>query len=255
MHGEITLDLLTFLMVLRRETRQRPHLVLAGGDRYIPLARRAEAREALDAELYQLGLVEDGQIHPDFQHTLNLLGNPRLEYFGWIQREHSNYTLLAVAARRDALLLSRTDDVVWLCPTVIEDAGELAARFVERLPDLGGANMRPFSVAETELQSIGRDPGGNRTAESAQLEELFTLRRSGGGQLHAAVRDHTGERYQMPDKLDYIDTSAGRVLTYFTGNEPGARTLSIVPGSPQWLGDKLAELSETAATRLPRQPA
>ncbi|TCP57379.1 ESAT-6 protein secretion system EspG family protein [Tamaricihabitans halophyticus] len=254
-HGELTLDLLTFLMVYRRETRQRPHLVFAGGDRYFPLENRAGAMQALDDELHQLGLLDGTRLQPDFQDTLGLLANARVEFFGWVQHEQSNFAVLAASVGKEALLATRTGEQVWLKPGKVENPGELAGQLVTLLPKVNPADIRPFAVNEADLASVGATanqgslldrPRSAQAIELRQLEDLFKLRRSGGGALYAAIRDQQGNRHQVEDKLDYIDTVNGRVLSFFTGDGQArarkTRTLNIAPGSPKWLSDKLATL-------------
>lgn len=241
--GEFTVELLTLLMVFRRETRQRPHLVLAGGDRHFPVSERDRVHELLHAELNQLGLADGPELVPEIRHVLDVLQHAEVEYFGWVQHEDERFALLAAGIGEEALLLSRAGDEVRLSPFHVEHPGELVAHFIERLPDLPGAQISPFTIAEAELpRADGPTP---HAVEAQRMDELFTLRRSGGGQLYTAVRDRAGERHQSPDKLDYLDTSAGRVLSYFT-ESAGVRELNIAPGSPERLAGKLVELQQTA---------
>ncbi|MGC7093814.1 ESX secretion-associated protein EspG [Amycolatopsis lurida] len=239
--AEISLGAL--LAAMRWTGYDQPHLVFAGGEQYVPPTAATGLDNAAMDELRELGFVTGKRLTGDFEDTLHLLNRPPIEYFAHVRTRDESYEILVVGHDRTAVVAVHQDERVWLKPYRGKNA---AALLVDHLPDFPAANFTPFTVPQHEMAETNTvtgiyDEKRTRSSEAKELEEIFSVPEYGSGLLHAARRDHRGNRHQAPVGLSYLDIDAGRVgLT--SGGPRGNEHIVVLPGDRTRLSEKVASL-------------
>ncbi|MBN6036180.1 ESX secretion-associated protein EspG [Amycolatopsis sp. 195334CR] len=241
--AEISLN--TLLSAMRWTGYDQPHLVFAGGERYVPPTATAGLDKAAEEELRECGFVtgKGKRLTGEFEDTLHLLNRPPIEYFAHVRTRDESYEILVAGHDRTAVVVVHQDERVWLKPYRGKNA---AALLVDHLPDFPAAKFTPFTVPRHEMvEQIGvsgiYDEKRSRSAEAKELEEIFSVPEYGSGLLHAARWDHRGNRRQAPVGLSYLDIDAGRVgLT--SGGPLGNEHIVVLPGDRTRLSEKVASL-------------
>ncbi|QFU94134.1 ESX secretion-associated protein EspG [Amycolatopsis sp. YIM 10] len=241
--AEISLN--TLLAAMRWTGYEEPHLVFAGGERYVPPTAAIGLDNAAMDELRECGFLANKgkRFTGDFEDTLHLLNRPPIEYFAHVRTSDESYEILVAGHDRTAVVAVRQDERVWLKPYRGKNT---AALLVDHLPDFPAANFTPFTVPRHEITEPNTvtgiyDEKRTRSPEVKELEEIFSVPEYGSGLLHAAKRDHRGNRRQAPVGLSYLDIDAGRVgLT--SGGPRGNEHIVVLPGDRTRLSEKVASL-------------
>ncbi|WP_409489899.1 ESX secretion-associated protein EspG [Amycolatopsis sp. cmx-11-12] len=237
---EITLD--TLLTAFRHAGCGDPHLIFAGGLRYIPpSSRNGEARAAFE-ELGGLGFTEGKRLTSDFEDVLHILDRPNTEYYATVRTETEQYSALVAVRGRAAVTAICEGDRVWLKTVRTADR---AAALVLNLPEYPPARFSPFSLPQDDFKlgagSDLYDEPESRSREARRLDEVFEQPYFGVGFFAAAKRPVGGKRVEATDGLTYLDLEAGRVAMHVAGS-PRNRYITVLPGEPTLLAQKVAAL-------------
>lgn len=235
--------------VVRRENLGEMHLALRADAMWRDEDGQREYWQRAVAELTRLDLAGPRGLDPDFRDTLQTMVRPAEEFFGWSLRPEGNTAVLAAASGAESVVAVRRDDVVSIRPI---RPGSLAELVVQQLPQVPAARGRSFNLPESA--TTGQDPQQRRdegfgglsrpqeNPEIKQLEEVLKQERTGVGELHAAIREHSGRRITTPRPVSYFDTPGGRWMTQVTRARNDERWLVAAPASPQTLIGKLYEM-------------
>jgi len=228
-----------------------PHTLFTGGARYYPQRHQQEADAQLRRELDAAGVNGARGIDPEFLDLLGVVQRGAVEYYGWLQDAEGPYSVLVAAAGRVGVLAQRVGEKVAFERI---DPARLVESFVFRLPNVPAARGEAISVRESDYADGAStvDAGGFRMSrprsarapEARRLEALVRAPRVGGGKLYTARRDHRGTRVRAADWLSFIDLPDGRWALYRTSGR-GERSISAVPGTPQFIRKRLSELHAT----------
>ncbi|WP_439663881.1 ESX secretion-associated protein EspG [Lentzea sp. HUAS TT2] len=177
------------------------------------------------AQLEQYGLARGGQIHPDLTNALRLVVEAGVEYWAFFSlKDGPQQSVLVVSNGQDALRIALTTDQQFVLEPVRAD--EAPQALVGALPPTPAGRGNPITLPEEALQQK-RQPSYEDTGSFmqqsrptstpndqlvAQLNEIMSQPRTGGGQLFSAKRDHLGRKQRCVNPLTYIDTPSGRYL-------------------------------------------
>ncbi|MEV7553722.1 ESX secretion-associated protein EspG [Amycolatopsis sp. NPDC089917] len=237
---EITLD--TLLTAFRHAGCGDPHLIFAGGLRYVPpSSRNGEDRSAFE-ELGGLGFTEGKRLTSGFEDVLHILDRPNTEYYATTRTEEEQYSVLVAVRGRAAVTAICEGDRVWLKRVRTADR---AAALVMNLPEYPPARFAPFSLPQDDFKADAGnelyDETASRSREARRLDEVFEQPYFGIGFFAAAKRADGGRRTEAVDGLTYLDLDAGRVAMHVTG-PPRNRYVTVLPGEPVLLAQKVAAL-------------
>ncbi|WP_345390117.1 ESX secretion-associated protein EspG [Amycolatopsis samaneae] len=241
---------LAFLVAWQLEELGEPHPVIGPNNYYMTDEFRTTLRQRSLDGLARLGLASAGGVlTPDFRQTLTTIARPGREFYSWSNfpdRSEDDGAILVAALGHDAVRLITDQRTVRLDPVPAE---RLCEHFVETLPDVPGADVRPLHVAATDFA----DPGGRREddpfaepdREAERLWEIMRADRDAAHQLYAAARDGSGARNRsLP--ISAVDlTARGRVLTYLDRDERGGRRINLFPGNRENLLTSLGATIDT----------
>lgn len=237
---EITLD--TLLTAFRHAGCGDPHLIFAGGLRYIPPSSRNGEDRAAFEELGGLGFTEGKRLTSDFEDVLHILDRPNTEYYATVRTETEQYSALVAVRGRAAVTAICEGSRVWLKSVRTADR---AAALVLNLPEYPPARFAPFSLPQDDFKLGGGsdlyDEPESRSREARRLDEVFEQPYFGVGFFAAAKRPDGGKRVEATDGLTYLDIEAGRVAMHVAGS-PRNRYITVLPGEPTLLAQKVAAL-------------
>ncbi|EMD29102.1 ESX secretion-associated protein EspG [Amycolatopsis azurea] len=237
---EITLD--TLLTAFRHAGCGDPHLIFAGGLRYVPPSSRNGEDRAAFEELGGLGFTEGKRLTSDFEDVLHVLDRPDTEYYATLRTEAEQYSVLVAVRGRAAVTAICEGGRVWLKGVRTADR---AAALVMNLPEYPPARFAPFSLPQDDFKpGEGNelyDEPESRSREARRLDEVFEQPYFGVGFFAAAKRSDGGRRTEAVDGLSYLDLDAGRVAMHVTG-APRNRYITVLPGEPVLLAQKVAAL-------------
>jgi ESX secretion-associated protein EspG len=241
---QVEISLNTLLTAMRQVGCGEPHQVFAGGLRYIPPSSTSQVNREAFEELSQYGLTQGNVFTPGFEEVLHLLDRPTTEYFAYARDMDEQFGVLVAVQGRFAVTALCQDERVWL-KTVSPDSSPVDA-LVANLPQYVPARFTPFSLPQDEFRREEEvddlyDTGPTRSRVAQQLDEIFDQPYYGVGQFYAAKRVNGGPRTLTQDSLSYLDVDAGRVAVELSGT-PGNRYITVLPGEPGLLGQKVAAL-------------
>ncbi|OLR90972.1 ESX secretion-associated protein EspG [Actinokineospora bangkokensis] len=226
-----------------------PHTFFAGGARYYPLGRRQEADAQLRRELEAAGVNGVRGVDPGFLELLEAVQRAAAEFYGWMQDDEGPYSVLTAQAGRTGVLAQKVGDRVTFERV---DPARVLDSFVYRLPNVQASRGEAISVLEADFAQAAPGGGGfamsgprsARVPEARRLDALLKAPRRGGAKLYTAKRNHLGTRVRAADWLTVIDLPDGRWALYRARGR-GEAAISAVPGAPQFLRKRLAELHAT----------
>lgn len=226
-----------------------PHLFFVGGARYYPIGQRQEADALLRRELAEAGINGVDGVDAGFLELLTAVQRASAEYYGWLQDDEGPYSVITAQHGRTGVLVQKVGDRVTF--ERIDPARALDS-FVFRLPTVQASKGEAISVREDDFgeQAGGGEgfqmsrPRSARAPEARRLDALLKAPRRGGGKLYTARRDHRGTRVRAAEWLSFIDLPDGRWAVYRTRGR-GASSINAVPGTPQFIRKRLAELHAT----------
>ncbi|MFI9451083.1 ESX secretion-associated protein EspG [Amycolatopsis sp. NPDC052450] len=226
---EITLD--TLLTAFRHAGCGDPHLVFAGGLRYVPPSSRNGEDRAAFEELGGLGFTEGKRLTSDFEDVLHILDRPDTEYYATVRTEAEQYNVLVAVRGRGAVTAICEGNRVWLKGVRTSDR---AAALVLNLPEYPPARFTPFSLPQDDIKD-------SRSRDARWLDDVFEQPYFGVGFFAAAKRPNGEKRTEATDGLTYLDLDAGRVAMHVSGS-PRNRYVTVLPGEPTLLAQKVAAL-------------
>lgn len=241
---QVEISLNTLLTAMGQAGCGEPHQVFAGGLRYVPpsFANRVN-REAFE-ELSPFGLTQGDGFTSEFEDVLHVLDHPATEYFAYARDMAEQIGVLVAVQGRFAVTALCQGERVWLKTVGWENSPVDA--LVANLPQRAPAHFAPFSLSQDEFQHQEEvddlyDNSPARSRAARQLDEIFEQPYYGVGQIYAAKRVNGGPRTLTQDSLSYLDVDAGRVAVLLSGT-PGNRYITVLPGEPGLLGQKVAAL-------------
>ncbi|RJQ79026.1 ESX secretion-associated protein EspG [Pseudonocardiaceae bacterium YIM PH 21723] len=227
LRAQVNLSLSTVLTLIRAFGLGEPHPVLE--DLLSPDENEQDARQLAYGELGNFGLLPDGEPDPDLLHALHIISAADREYYGRITTARGGYAVLTASRNRVGALLLRDGDRVFLGPA---SADNLVDTLIAQLPELHPAHGPSVTLSAHDQQDTGK-------LQLKELNRILGLPRSGGGELHAAIRDSAGRRRIAPFGLDYLDSTEGRWLHYRNVDN----WIIAAPATPQLLAAKIMELA------------
>ncbi|MCR3720472.1 MULTISPECIES: ESX secretion-associated protein EspG [Prauserella salsuginis group] len=257
-HQEI-LRTRTLVRLLQR-TGTEPHATLEKGATWYSREALQQIDAEIHAELARVGLANENGVHPDLLATVEAIGHPELEYYGWISGLHDgapvDLSVLAGSGRGEAFTLVNNEaaGVVVLASV---PARELVDAFLLQLPQQSPANAHALSVPKAKVEgrkgeSLSEDSlMRSEVPDAAQRElnefkRIMGLERTGGGQLYVAARNRSGQRQRAEKPITYLDTAEGRWLIEETPGT-GEPMLAAAPATPELLRSRLREAQRTLA--------
>ncbi|MGQ0838440.1 ESX secretion-associated protein EspG [Actinokineospora sp.] len=248
--SKIELSVHTLYRLVRQHNLGEPHTVFTGGERYFSPRFRQETDARSRRELDAAGVNTPRGVDEEFLGLLSVIQRAAVEYYGWLHDAEGPYSVLAAAAGRSAALAQRIDDKVSIERI---DPAKVLDSFVYRLPNVPASRGEPISVPAADLRPQPRADGFSmsrprsaRPPAARRLEALMRAPRVGGGRLYTARRDHRGKRVRAADWVSVIDVPDGRWAVYQAPGR-GERSVTAVPGTPQLIGRRLAELHQAIA--------
>ncbi|ASR38883.1 hypothetical protein BAY61_02210 [Prauserella marina] len=207
-----------------------PHLIFAGGNRYIPPAADDRLKRETLSELSGLGLADGTALDPDFEQVLRIIDRPYTEYYAYLRTHEQQYGVLVAVQASTAIVALHHAERVRLDVVADED---LPAALVSHLPAIEPAEFTPFSVAAYDY------PGYR--IEARWLAKILAAPQFGMGHLYTARRAKNGSRGRTERPVSYLDTEYGRV-----GIERDTSDyLTVFPGEPGRLASRLAAARST----------
>ncbi|NBH11852.1 ESX secretion-associated protein EspG [Amycolatopsis sp. SID8362] len=242
--NQVELSLDTLLTAMRQAGCGEPHQVFAGGLRYIPPSSASRVNRAAFEELSEYGFTQGDRFTAEFEEILHLLDRPATEYFAYARDMDEQRGVLVAVQGRSAVAARCQGERVWL-KTVSPDNSPVDA-LIANLPQYAPARFTPFSLLQEEFRREEEvddiyDNGPTRSRDARQLDKIFGQPYYGVGQFYAAKRRPGEPRTMTRDSLSYLDVDSGRVAMTLTGS-PGHRYISVLPGEPGLLAQKVAGL-------------
>jgi hypothetical protein len=231
----LRLPRIAFLTAWELQGLGTPHPIIGVNDLYLTDVIRADILRRTLTRLTDLDLATPNGLMPAFQHTLATIASATRELYAWSSFHYGDTGAILIASHGDHAVRLITDGTtVHLDPV---DAEQLAQHFVETLPDVPGARVRPIAITSTDYTSDRdrADPLAEPNAAEQQanyLRELMRTERDAIHQMYAAVRDHQEVRHRSVP-ISAIDLlHRGRVVTFLSGDEGGPDIINLVPGTP-----------------------
>ncbi|MFS8099385.1 ESX secretion-associated protein EspG [Lentzea alba] len=176
------------------------------------------------AQLEQYGLARGNQIHPDLASALRLVAEAGIEYWAFFSlKDGPQQSVLVVSNGEDALRIVLTPDQQFVLEPVRPD--EAPQALVGALPPTPAGKGNPITLPEDALEQKrqtyedtgsfmqqSRPTSTPNDALVAQLKQIMSEPRTGGGQVYSAKRDHLGRKQRCVAPLTYIDTTSGRYI-------------------------------------------
>jgi hypothetical protein len=176
------------------------------------------------AQLEQYGLARGNQIHPDLASALRLVVEAGTEYWAFFSlKDGPQQSVLVVTDGQDALRIVLTPDQQFVLEPVRAD--EAPQALVGALPPTPAGKGAPITLPEDALKEKRQtyEDTGSFMQQSrptstpndqlvAQLKQIMSEPRTGGGQVFSAKRDHLGRKQRCVHPLTFIDTPSGRYL-------------------------------------------
>jgi hypothetical protein len=240
----VELSLNTFFAALSWAKCGEPHLIFAGGERYIPPSAQATVNGEAYEELSNLGLVNGNMLTEDFEHTLHVLNNADHEYFAFTRAGDNSHNLLTAISGKFAVTAGHYRECVWIEPSLRENPAE---SLITNLPDFPAAQFTAFSLTQKEWHDLHADqnPDQNRYSptpvptRAARKLQAFTQQDCHGlAEIHSSHRKSNGGKEHATNSLAYLDTDAGRVGIQTTGRENN-KYINVFPGEPRQLMNRL----------------
>ncbi|MFI9380261.1 ESX secretion-associated protein EspG [Kutzneria sp. NPDC052558] len=220
--------------------------------------RRAQATVRASEELTQLGLFDRQRgVHPALVSTFRLLARPEVEFYGYLahQQRREPFTALAVAGGGWGLLAILDDTTLALHPV---RGDSVAEALIGQLPPVPAAHGQSLTVPATAVDGpVGRQAeeefsvfaGQGRTDPAVtRLKRLADEPRTGGAELHVAVRDRNGRRRRNAFPLKVIDVESGRWFIQRQHNASREVWITAAPATSQTLATKLYEMGRALAS-------
>lgn len=198
---EVDLDLL--VTALQREGVEKPHTILATTAHWLDDEARHAAARRIDV------------LTDDVHTAAKILARPTAECYGWVSTPESSQAILAATRGNEAVLATRTGNVVRLEPT---DPDALIDAVVAQLPNTPPADGRSLNIPAADLQPSQGVLDEQPSSDVRMLRTLMARPRNASGQLHVAARDRLNRRRRSPNPLSYLDVREGRWMTRATAD-------------------------------------
>jgi hypothetical protein len=230
---------------------ERPYPITVGSFG-ATMEERAELRDQVLRGLGERGLFDGRDLHPRFEHLLNLLVRNTFTIDGQVSIEQRHLRVLAAGRGDHGSLCVQTDDEVDLEPVRGTNVvGSVVALLPEEKPGPGTSVTLPSALfSEAALAFAGGgflgfervlNRGGVGGRDLRVLSTLVESGRHGGGQLAANSVDRVGRRTRSP-VVNWFDTEAGRYVVNTERRRDGSEWLTFTPGDAARVAQRLSEL-------------
>ncbi|WP_410629931.1 ESX secretion-associated protein EspG [Amycolatopsis sp. cmx-4-83] len=220
------LQLTTLLTAMRNVGCGDPHPVFAGGLRYIPPSAKDRVNREAFEELSEYGFTQGDGFTPEFEDVLHLIDQPTTKLHAYARDAKEQIGILSAQTGRTAITVVCRGNLVEL--EGVSPDTHPADALVAKLPPGHAAKIKPFTVALADFQEEQKvsdvfDDAPTRSRQAQELDAILKEPYSGIGQLHTEGKT-----------LSYLDLEAGRIGVARTDDY-----ISVVPGEPKQLSDKL----------------
>ena len=235
-------DALTRMLRLQGFTDE-PHPVLAGTLSWTPADETTDDESRMWTAFDKAGLLDRrGQLGQDAGDTLTILARPGIEYIAWFHHRDQHRAVLVAAGRSSEIAIAYHDlDTATIELSSVRDQS-LPEVLIRQLPQVGPAHVPAINLRLAELAD-NRDsdelfwqPSISTGGPAGTLRQLAERPLVGTGELYVGLRDHTGHPRRTTEPVYYQDIHQGRMHIV---NRAGY--VSIAPGTPQIIADKLRE--------------
>jgi hypothetical protein len=242
----VEISVFPLISLIQKENLGEPHVVFAGGERYVSPRFAAEAERVIQQELKAAGLGER-QDYRDFVDLVSVVQRADIEYYGWATTTSETYGVLVAAFGRDAVLLVRSGEHVRFerC-----DRDRMIEALIWRLPETAVARGDSFSVSHADFHaprsraagSVMRRTAPTRSEAARRLDALLGEQRRSVTKLYAAKRDGSGIRRRSEQWLTLLDLAVGRWALSVAQSRHEQRIFAA-PGTAKVVGERLLELA------------
>ncbi len=216
------------------------------------MEERAALRDQVLRELVGRGLHDGRDLHPRFEHLLNLLVRNTFTIDGQISVDQRHLRVLAAGRGDHGSLCLQTDDEVRLeSVRGTNVVGAVIALLPEEKAGPGSAVTLPGALFSEAAQAYASGGylgferalygGGIAGRDLRVLSTLVESGRHGGGQLAANSVDRVGRRTRSP-VVNWFDTDAGRYVVNTERRRDGCEWLTFAPGDTNRVAQRLTEL-------------
>jgi hypothetical protein len=244
----VELSVFSLLSVLDKENLGEPHVVFAGGERYVSPRFADVAAQVLQQDLRAAGLGERDD-YLEFVDLLGLVQRAGVEYYGWVTAAEESYSLLAAIAGRSAVFVVRRGERVAF--ERVEPAGILKL-LAYRLPDVRPAVGDSFAVSHVDFHAKARAQGSvmrraaiARPEVARRLDALLAAPRVSLAKLYSAKRVAGGERVRAAQWLTVLDLARDGRWVLSVGERRGQKWINAAPGSDEVVVARLEELARS----------
>jgi len=209
------------------------HAIFTGGEVYLPPAARENFNHEAYEELANLGLIQGNVLTEEFEHTLQVLGKPDIEYFAFTRSQDETHDVLTAISGKFAVLARRYGHRVWIEPVWLENPAE---SLIRALPEFPAAHFTSFSLAQSEWRALHAAPDPYRadpvpTRMARKLQEIFQQPCHGVAEIGCVRIKSTVDNSRSQDSLVYLDTESGRVGIHISSGKD-SKYLTVFPGEP-----------------------
>lgn len=236
----VTVSRTILLHVWQQEGLGDPHPVLGGAENWVPSDGDGHFTRRCFDVLAGLGLANGELLTREFSITLDMLAAPSRELYclSTYPDAGNDRKFLFASGNREAAAIQVVGDTVHILPI---DERHLVEDFVNELPEVPPARVRPLVIPKQEFHDRNNNPSTRRdlfATEPGPVKELVAQLeqpRDAVHQIYVAVAiSETTRRRSAP--FSVIDISAeGRVMIFTDGQQQ----LHRLPGTPAVLADTL----------------
>ena len=242
-------DALARMLRVQRLTDD-PHPTLYRAENWTPADETTDDEPRMWVAFEQAGLISrGGRLDDDVLDTLGILARPAVEYFAWLRHLDQQRAVLVAAGRGSEIVIAYRDQNVDAVELTSIRNESLPETLIRNLPQVLAAPVPALNLRLSELASdndsadLFWQPSDSGAGDVGKLRKLANRPLVGAGELYDGVRDSTGQPHRITEPIRYRDVHEGRTLIVSRSGY-----VSIAPGTPALIADKLREAHRTLTT-------